>query len=344
MKAETTPSLYARKLIDVLNERGIDYRCALRSSGLTARELLESERELKLAKYLRLVNCLVEIVDIPELGFLVGESTRLQEHGTLGYALLSSRKFASSLRRYIRYQSIVGPLLNVEFEARETGAVMIANPRHDFGEISEAAHRYFLQEWLATWNPWCALLGLRPPFFESVSLPQSEASLGSLYRYHLGCEISFASGPAKVRFPLTHLDCKLRFTDPQTGAFCREQCELLLQAQIKNHGLTAELHRQFALQPGAVPNMESVAKRLCMTSRTLRRRLLAERTTFQDTVVQHRIALAKRFLGETRLPVNEIVELVGYADPANFYKTFRRIEGSTPGQFRKRILRRSTAL
>ncbi len=68
----------------------------------------------------------------------------------------------------------------------------------------------------------------------------------------------------------------------------------------------------------------------------LRRHLLRENTRFQDVVVSHRIAMARRYLTETSLPANEIAGLVGYADPANFYRTFRRMEGMAPLAYRTR--------
>ena len=107
------------------------------------------------------------------------------------------------------------------------------------------------------------------------------------------------------------------------------------QAQLLEHGLTAEIHRQLARRPGHIPAMEDVAEALGMTSRTLRRHLLKEYTSFQDIVIRHCIAMAKRYLAETSLPTDEIAELVGYADPASFYRMFRREEGITPARLRK---------
>lgn len=46
-----------------------------------------------------------------------------------------------------------------------------------------------------------------------------------------------------------------------------------------------------------------------------------------------RVAEAARLLRDDRLPVAEVAARVGYADPAWFSHTFRRLTGSRPGQF-----------
>ena len=96
----------------------------------------------------------------------------------------------------------------------------------------------------------------------------------------------------------------------------------------------AEIHRQLSATPGTVPGMPEIAQRMHVGARTLRRQLRAEGTTYQDVVRDFRIAMAKRYLQETTLPVSEVAALVGYSDPANLYRCFRDRTGATPGEYR----------
>lgn len=56
---------------------------------------------------------------------------------------------------------------------------------------------------------------------------------------------------------------------------------------------------------------------------------------FADYVRQLRIKNAKKLLIDTDMTIKEIVNEIGYADTANFIRTFRMFEGVTPGDFRK---------
>jgi two-component system response regulator YesN len=56
---------------------------------------------------------------------------------------------------------------------------------------------------------------------------------------------------------------------------------------------------------------------------------------FGDYVRQLRIKRAKILLTDSDMSVSEIVNTIGYNDAANFIRTFRLLEGITPGNFRK---------
>jgi two-component system response regulator YesN len=56
---------------------------------------------------------------------------------------------------------------------------------------------------------------------------------------------------------------------------------------------------------------------------------------FSDYLTDYRMTLAKKWLMETDMKVIDIAEKVGYRSPQNFIRSFRRIEGQTPGQYRE---------
>lgn len=89
-----------------------------------------------------------------------------------------------------------------------------------------------------------------------------------------------------------------------------------------------------------VPEMDHVASQLGMTARTLQRRLGERETTFQPLVDGVRRRYAERYLSDDRLAVAEIAFLVGFADPSNFHRAFRRWTGTTPTAFRAASARR----
>ncbi|MGB5621878.1 MAG: helix-turn-helix transcriptional regulator, partial [Gammaproteobacteria bacterium] len=77
-----------------------------------------------------------------------------------------------------------------------------------------------------------------------------------------------------------------------------------------------------------------VADRLHLSERSLRRRLAAESTSYRKLLNQVRETLARAYLLDTGLRVEEIAERLGYSDAANFSHAFRRWTGTSPGRFR----------
>lgn len=88
------------------------------------------------------------------------------------------------------------------------------------------------------------------------------------------------------------------------------------------------------LLAGSRPDIVVVAKELGMSTRTLQRRITEEGATFQQLLVEARRELARHYLTEASIEINELAYLVGYDDPNSFYRAFRSWEGMTPAEWR----------
>lgn len=87
-----------------------------------------------------------------------------------------------------------------------------------------------------------------------------------------------------------------------------------------------------------MPDMEAVASDLCLTPRTLRRRLDDEGTTFSAIRDEVRLALAEELLSMTELSIGEIAGRLGYADPTCFTNAFKGWkDGMTPLAWRRHV-------
>ncbi|KIL41434.1 hypothetical protein SD70_07270 [Gordoniibacillus kamchatkensis] len=58
--------------------------------------------------------------------------------------------------------------------------------------------------------------------------------------------------------------------------------------------------------------------------------------SFSDYLSMHRMAMARKWLVETDMKVSEIAERLRYNNSQNFIRHFRKVEGITPGEYRKR--------
>lgn len=81
---------------------------------------------------------------------------------------------------------------------------------------------------------------------------------------------------------------------------------------------------------------ERLAASLMDTSvRTLARRLAESGTSYQTIIDQLRLRVAKRQLLSPDMRIIDVASAVGFGDPANFCRMFRRVAGLTPRQYRK---------
>ena len=82
-------------------------------------------------------------------------------------------------------------------------------------------------------------------------------------------------------------------------------------------------------------NIGHAAATLGLSVRTLIRRLRAQGTSFQTLRDAARRALALRLLDRPGMTIEEISVALGFSDPANFSRAFKRWFGMPPLRFRR---------
>ena len=83
-------------------------------------------------------------------------------------------------------------------------------------------------------------------------------------------------------------------------------------------------------------SLDDIARRVASSRRQLQR-AYAEigRTTFRDHLTRVRMDRAAMLLATNRLTVREVAARVGYRQPAQFAKAFRRHRGLAPSAYRR---------
>jgi AraC-like DNA-binding protein len=89
------------------------------------------------------------------------------------------------------------------------------------------------------------------------------------------------------------------------------------------------------LIPNGHAEIETVAKKLNVSVRTLQRELNRDGLRFRDVVQQARFEQAVRLVAETQLPLDDIATQMGYSDPSNFTRAFRNAAGMPPSAYRR---------
>jgi len=83
-----------------------------------------------------------------------------------------------------------------------------------------------------------------------------------------------------------------------------------------------------------LPSLEEVGEVLAVTPQTLRRRLREEGYGFQQIKDELRRDTAIEFLVQTKLPLIEIANRVGFSEASTFHRAFKHWTGVAPGEYR----------
>jgi AraC-like DNA-binding protein len=106
----------------------------------------------------------------------------------------------------------------------------------------------------------------------------------------------------------------------------------VVQTRLLNH-FDRRLSKQARLDK--IPNLDVLAAQLFMSPRTLIRKLSAQGTSFREILEQVRQNQAEHLLSNTYFTVAEISGLLGYQEPANFTRAFKRWTQRTPSDWRR---------
>ena len=91
------------------------------------------------------------------------------------------------------------------------------------------------------------------------------------------------------------------------------------------------------LLPDGCPDIHLAAEAAGVSTRTFQRRLGKIGTSYSNLLQRTRMQLAAQRLAYSTIPVNEIAASLGYRDPANFTRAFRRKTGVSPRNYRAQV-------
>jgi AraC-like DNA-binding protein len=249
------------------------------------------------------------------------------------YLVGTSEDFGTALRRFERYFALVS-----------TG---VAHVLEDHGDSVHLVRRYapgchtrmlapaefgfaniVLRMRIALGVPWCP----RVVRFATPA-PASDAA----HRRVFGCPVSFEASESVIVIDRAALSLRMQSPDPNLLAILEKHADTLMQqlgTEANPVGRTRKAILQ-GLRDGDV-SIGRAARRLGMSVRSLQRALQGSGQTFDGLVDECRHALARRYLDDPSLSIQEVGHLLAFVDLRGFYRAFRRWEGSTPAEFRKR--------
>lgn len=314
-----------------LGEHQISVPAVLRRAGLPDAFFQQEKIYATTAELFALWRAIGETSADPAIGLKLGAEARLERYQPSAIAAVCSRSFRDALQRIARYKKLTCP---EEIRVRTSGDE--ASIEFIYTQAEEIQPEVMVDLVLS----WILAIGRRgtdgqinPLRLELTRAPQNR----ELLEAHFDCRVRFKAGRNAIIFRNTDLD----------RPFVTQNEDLLkaigaqLEAELKDLNSGADLgdqvkHTLKRSLAGKRPTLPQVARELCMSARTLQRRLTDAKITFQELVEETRRELAHHYLRHSTVELNETAFLLGYEDSNSFFRAFQGWEGTTPGEWRTR--------
>ncbi len=202
------------------------------------------------------------------------------------------------------------------------GGAPVPGPRFEFDLLA-----------LLNFCRWIAGRDLRPLHAEfSHGAPQDASRYSDAFR----CPVRFASQHNALLFARDNLAQPLPAADATLSELHdRFAGDRIRTLEHERASVPARAHIVRTL-PDGEPKREAIARSMCISERTLQRRLLDEGASFQRLLDDTRRELAERYLAQASLSFAQATYLLAFADQATFTRACKRWFALTPGQYRQR--------
>lgn len=313
-------------------DQGLDPLALLHEAGLRVDSTAAVAAGLPMSQMEPLINVMLAKLGDARLGFEIGWRLPLTAFGAVGQAMMASATLGEALAMGQRYWPLIGGGLSMQVTIEDDVCVLDFVPTFP---VPEVFRRLMVEAALAGV---ARAIGILAP----AVLPQGEGwfdfpepSYAPVLRARISA-LRWGMPATQVRAPAAALATPLALANEHGLQVAVEQCERELALLGLPGRVSPRVQQALRLGADGYPALEQVAARLHLSARTLRRRLADEGAGFAVLLDEARRRDAQRLLANPALDIQQVAVLLGYREPANFTRAFRKWTGQTPTAWRSR--------
>lgn len=328
----TTLASVARMIVMTLQQQGVDGEALMREIGMNPVLMHDPNARFPFSAMSRLWRHAVEESGDPCIGLRVARQFHPAALHGLGFAWLASDSLADAMQRMARYYRVATTASDVVLEQDDQVYRLVFRPAAATPPAAPAA----IDALVTLLVLMCRLSAgedFRPHRID-LPRPRPAAACHEALTRFLRAPLTFEA--AQLVFSV---DADVAEAALPTGnselAHANEKVLIDYLAHLDRREVGARVKARLvdALPAGPVSEAD-MARSLNLSARSLQRRLREEQTSYKELLDRTRHELALRYLGNSRLSVNEVTYLLGFSDPSNFARAFRRWEGTSPSRYR----------
>ncbi|MCG9682593.1 AraC family transcriptional regulator [Vibrio sp. Isolate23] len=317
-------------LLTTLEKYGLDSQSLLRQTGLDDLDWQQPQNHISYSDKLLLFHSAQQCYPSIGLGLLLGGKATLSHFGILGYAIMSSQTVSEAIKAGFKYLDLNGPIFSVRvLRGDNTASIEIENDLN-IGELLPFCTEYFFSSLLSLF----AELTGQQLKVRKLELPFAPPVYAEEYMQRFQCEVNFEQPRFALTFDAHVLDWRLTSHNADLLGIYLHSCESVIALLQSPMRLSNQIKTHLYQSAGVFPSFDDVAQLHACSTRTLRRQLNQEGTSYQSQLDEVRFELSKEFLLRTNLTVDDIAFRLGYSDSANFRRSFKRWSGKAPSALR----------
>lgn len=305
----------------------------LRGTNIHDSDLDNPDYKIELEQELLFNENLINISGNPLIGLQIGEAYPPMSYGVVGYAIMSAKTFRDALKLIESYGELTYSLFRFRLVESTPAPRFSMSPKMKLS--AKLTQFYADRDLSAALLTFSTILGKNPQY-QRVGFLHNDVANREGYETYFGCPAVFNQPDTWMELSPESLNESLLLRDENTSRLCQEQCKLLIAKLNRQIGFVNEVRHLILSYPREFSTMQQCAQQMNISLRTLQRRLANEGASYQNILDNARYKLAKSYLKDTKMTVEQISVLLGYSDPGNFSHAFKRWSDCSPKAWRTR--------
>jgi AraC-like DNA-binding protein len=323
----TIPPNVLVHLSELAARRGLSSEPWFAGLGISRQQINDPSVRVSYRQARTVIARALKVLRDPGLGLLIGRHETIGSFGLLGLAMMTSRNFGEAMGVGIENHKVCGSLLDVDFAVVDTHTVAAqAWPR--FGEIELLP--FLCEELLSSSLALARELVGANLIPVRVELTYPAPPYIDEYTRTFQCEVRFGAQHNRVLIDTHWMDYPLPGYNPLTSRQALALCHQQLRGTSSSDEIVGSVERLLRSRLREHPRLTEVARTLHLSERSLRRRLADSGRIFREIHDRVRAERALELLHAGQMSVAEIGIELGFSDPREFRRAFKRWTGMPP--------------
>jgi len=273
-----------------------------------------------------------DLIDDPCFGIKVASFWHPTSLHALGYSWLASNSLAEAFERTARYIRIVntGAKGALQIEKTEDAYCLILDP----SKMNPRPIPVAIDASLAMLMIMCRAAygeGLRPI---RVSYQHPAPGNTDCFSDFYKAPVSFSQPQTAMWLEADVVTAPLATANPELVRI-NDQIVTDYLAQLDRQDVTMQVRAKLIERlPSGQVTEEEIASSINISQRSLQRRLKEQGLSFTQLLASTRSELGLQYVRDPQRSFNEIAFLLGFAEPGNFTRAFKRWHGKSPSEYR----------
>jgi AraC-like DNA-binding protein len=327
------PIVKVATVLDALSAEGVPIDEALAKLRLSKAEVASPATRVSVNQILDCYGHAAVSSRDPHFAYHAGLRLHVSAYGMYGFAILSSMNYRQTMQFAMQYHRLATPVAAIEFKEHDGCGTWTFAPLPN-AHVDARLYKFIVEmQFGIAVSLHRDIMGL--PFAArelrvTYRAPENVAAYSGIF----GSPVLFGQTSNELIFDAGWLDGTPKLGNQITYSNVLALCDAQIEDFKLHQGLVGRVRRALMMNLMRPISFDAIAESLGMSSRTLRRKLQDENTSFRQLIDELRMDMAIQYLRDTDLTVEDIAEALGFSDAANFRHAFRRWTKAAPQDFR----------